>query len=316
MENSLGETISAAEERARLDAACKAILADKQILAWILKYCADEYKDCPIHKIMDYIEGQPEIGTVPISPGLANRHAEKISGMATEDAVMYEGVVRYDIRFRTRLPQGDSYTELLVNVEAQNNFHPGESPGYSLVTRGIYYCARMISAQKETEFAHSHYEDMKKVYSIWICLNPKSSVRGTITSYQLSERNDVGDTHEAKEDYDKLQVTLVCLGDKNSNSELIQMLDVAMSDTLTVDEKKKQLRKFDIETSYTLERGFSEMCNYSQGVAEKNLRIGMEKGHIEALKAMIKKLSLTEDQAMDVLEIPQEDRAKIKKELK
>ena len=53
-------------------------------------------------------------------------------------------------------------------MEAQNQFYPG----YPLIKRGIYYCCRMVSSQYGTVFTSSHYEKIKKVYSIWICTNP------------------------------------------------------------------------------------------------------------------------------------------------
>ena len=44
------------------DESCKNILANKIILAWIMKSCMKEYKDCSIRDIADhYIEGIPEI---------------------------------------------------------------------------------------------------------------------------------------------------------------------------------------------------------------------------------------------------------------
>ena len=55
---------------------------------------------------------------------------------------------------------------LIINVEAQNDFYPG----YPLIKRGIYYCCRMISSQYGREFTGPHYEKIKKVYSIWICI--------------------------------------------------------------------------------------------------------------------------------------------------
>ena len=39
----------------------------------------------------------------------------------------------------------------MINIEAQKKWNPG----YEIVTRGIFYCARMISGQKHTEFEHS-----------------------------------------------------------------------------------------------------------------------------------------------------------------
>ena len=37
------------------------------------------------------------------------------------------------------------------------------------MNRAIFYTCRMISSQKERDFTNSNYDDMVKVYSIWIC---------------------------------------------------------------------------------------------------------------------------------------------------
>lgn len=85
---------------------------------------------------------------------------------------MTEGIVTYDIRFLATAPVSGELIRLIINIEAQNDFYPG----YPLIKRGIYYCSRMISAQYGTEFTKSHYEDIKKVYSIWICMNPPKNL--------------------------------------------------------------------------------------------------------------------------------------------
>lgn len=52
------------------DESCKNILANKIILAWIMKSCMKEYKDCSIRDIADhYIEGIPEISQREV-PGM------------------------------------------------------------------------------------------------------------------------------------------------------------------------------------------------------------------------------------------------------
>ncbi len=84
--------------------------------------------------------------------------------MDTEDKSVREGTVTYDIRFRAIVPGSGEIIGLIVNVEAQNDFYPG----YPLIKRGIYYCCRMISSQYGREFTDSHYERIKKVYSIFI----------------------------------------------------------------------------------------------------------------------------------------------------
>lgn len=77
-----------------------------------------------------------------------------------------EGEIRYDIRFYVILPNvlpDGKRRKLLINVEAQKEYYTG----YTLVDRGVFYGARMLSAQIDTEFIVPDYDSIKKVYSIW-----------------------------------------------------------------------------------------------------------------------------------------------------
>ena len=44
----------------------------------------------------------------------------------------------------------------------------------------------MIKYQQEQE--NSHYENIKKVYSIWICMNPPKNRENSITRYYIAEK--------------------------------------------------------------------------------------------------------------------------------
>jgi hypothetical protein len=67
----------------------------------------------------------------------------------------------------------------------------------------------MISAQYGTEFTASHYENIKKVYSIWICPNPPKKWENTITEYSIAEKQLVGHLSETPEHYDLLSTILI-----------------------------------------------------------------------------------------------------------
>ena len=150
-ETSIAHSLHATDESARYDAACKRLLSEKIILAWIMKSCLEEYKDCDVHEIAEkYIEGQPQVSTVPVMP---DESGTVISGMDTEDKSVHEGTITYDIRFRAIVPRSKARITLIINMEAQNDFYPG----YPLIMRGIYYCCRMISSQYGREFTDSHY---------------------------------------------------------------------------------------------------------------------------------------------------------------
>ena len=80
------------------DAAAKKLLSSKKILAWILKYCVEEFKDSSIADIRDrYTIGIPETASVPVLPDETNAAAmmgtDRISGERTEDTTITEGKV-------------------------------------------------------------------------------------------------------------------------------------------------------------------------------------------------------------------------------
>ena len=176
MNNELSRELSYAKEKVRYDTQCKRVLSQKEILAWILKRTVKEFTNMSVLQILPYIEGRPEISSVPVYPGkdrkpsgysgTDRRYSEKISGMPNEDKIPQEVAIYFDIRFRVSVPEGNNL-QMIINIEAQKSFYPG----YEIVTRGIFYCARMISAQSGVEFTSSDYNGIRKVYSIWLCMN-------------------------------------------------------------------------------------------------------------------------------------------------
>ena len=162
MNTSVARTIEINTDHIAYDASCKRLLSEKRILAWIMKYCVSECSEMDIDDIVRCIEA-PEISSVPVFSDETN--APRINGMNTVESSRYEGTVTFDLRFAASIPSPKRTISLIINVEAQADFHPG----YPLPARAEYYCARLISAQKGTTFVGSHYEDLRKVYSIWIC---------------------------------------------------------------------------------------------------------------------------------------------------
>lgn len=266
------------------DAQVKQILSDKTILAWILKYTTSEFKDYPIELIKTCIEGEPEVGTHRVFPSLAPEQSgtpniplpEVITGMNTVDKVPGEGEITYDVRFSVITPT-EECIKLIINVEGQKKF----DPGYDIVTRGIFYCARMIAAQKETEFAGSDYDSIKKVYSIWICMKNPMYAQHTITSYRLGQQPLYG-TLPKQFRYDLMELVLVCLGtpdSKNKGNGLHGLLDTILSPELKPEEKERILTSdYGIPATMEQEGGLRHMCNLSDLIEERGIEKGMEKG--------------------------------------
>ena len=313
-ESTLAKMISTAGEKAAYDNACKRLLANKIILAWIMKSCLEEYRDCGISEIASkYIEGKAQISEAAVHP---DEEAEslQITGLNTEDSTINEGTVTYDIRFRAIVPDTGERISLIINVEAQNDFYPG----YPIVKRNLYYCCRLVSSQYGTEFTNSHYEKIKKVYSIFICMNPPNYRKNTINQYSIQEENLIGEFDENVEYYDLLTGIIICLGDvEDEMTGILKLLEVLLSSERSTKEKREILQEeFNIKMTQELEREVSEMCNLSERVEQKGIEKGIAKGRtygiVEGIATSIRNLmesmGWSIEQAMDALQIPTEER--------
>lgn len=323
MDTAFASELEIAANKSKLDNVCKRLLSEKNILAWIMKECLEEYKDCTIAEIAEhYIEGTPQVADIAVHPNQTN--ASKIVGMNTEDTSINERTIYFDIRFFASAPSSGELIRLIINVEAQNNYHPG----YPLTKRAIYYLSRLISAQYTTEFDHSEYDKLKKVYSVWICMNPPVERRNTITQYSFTKKDMVGMVNEPKENYDLMTAVFLCLGGTgNTNSPILQMLNTLLSEEMPPAEKKQILYDdFDISMTDTLDEGVELMCNYSQYVEdrgiEKGINIGVEQGMAKGFEKGIENNTLSSIQnlmetlhlpvldAMNALKVPEADRPK------
>ena len=261
----------------KYDAACKSVLAHKVILAWILKYCTAEFAECSIEDIMDnYIEGTPEVAKAVVHRS-KKTNSLLIDGTNTEDSSVAEGVVTFDVKFVAHAPLNDELIKLIINVEAQNN----SNPGYPLVKRALYYCGRMLSMQYGREFVKSHYELIKKVYSIWICPNPSAGNENSIVKYAVQKDVVLGSSTEVQSNYDLLNVVMVNLGseDQQAAGSLLKLLTVLFASQKTLAEKKFIFsNEFDIKMNSDMAQEVDEMCNLSDGVYEAGKAAGMAAG--------------------------------------
>ena len=289
-------------DMSKYDAEVKQVLSDPQILAWILKYTTEELKNDSIECIISCIEGKPEVGSRYVQSG---HYAKSIDGMNTEGSVPGEGQVIYDIRFRVILPTGDQIG-MIVNVEAQKD----ANPGYDIVTRGIFYCARMLSSQMGNEISAKEYDNLQKVYSIWICMDVPQKAEHTIVRYRM-QREDMHGHAKINSRYDLMELVMVYLGREEmveKGTDLHKLLSIVLSDKLQPAEKKGILKqKYDIVTSVELEGGLVSMCNLSEAIAEKNLKQGLEQGMLQTLVSLVQKGMLTIEAAAQEANMEKED---------
>jgi len=287
----IAQAIYAAGEKVQYDNEVKQIFRNKTILAWILKHTTKEFTTLSIDVITECIEGEPEIDKVKVYPGHAS---EVISGSDTSDKVIGEGGITYDVRFYAVTPD-EKRMKLLLNIEAQKDYYPG----YDLVTRGIFYASRMISGQLDTEFTADDYDGLKKVYSIWICMNVPQYARSTITEYSISPKKIYGE-FKGNARYDLLSVIMVCLGNKKEENELLGMLSALLSTDLRPQEKESILQEYGIETTRQLKEEVENMCNLSDLIEEKGMEKGIKQGKEQGIQALVesfKEMGLSKESA-------------------
>ncbi len=289
IKTSLAAGIDIAKDKADYDAACKRLLSEKIILAWIMKSCLDEFREIEVHTIADKcIEGEPYVSEVPVNP---DETVPVIQGMGQEQSSLTEGSITFDIYFNAIVPKTDEPVHIIINMEAQGNFYPG----YSLLKRGFYYVGRMLSAQQGTVFTNASYDKLRKVYSIWLCTSPPSSRKNTINRYQIEETSCAGNFKEDRACYDLLTIITICLDTKNfcDFNEILKLLGVLFSKETAPAEKKQILQEnFNIPMTQTLERKVYDMSNLGDCIEAEGIKKGMEKGIEKGIVNTLKAISL------------------------
>ena len=273
----MGVFMDSIDPKAQYDASAKRLLGQKSILAHILVKTVDEFRGMNPKEVVFYIEGQPYISTVPVEPGLTNISSEKdgqrLVGFNSENEELNEGLVRFDIVFYVRMKDGLS--QIIINVEAQKD----DPKGYQILNRAIFYVSRLISSQKERDFENSNYDDIKRVYSIWVCMNMEEN---TMSHIHLTNDNVLGD-YEWKGKLDLLNIVMIGLARElpghDERYELHRLLGALLSKELTIDEKLNIIgEEYDIPIEESFRKDVSVMCNLSQGIEDKGIAIGEARG--------------------------------------
>ena len=287
MNTELKSAVMATDRDAQYDNSAKRLIAHKIILARILVKTVEEFKGMDPLEVAALIEGLPYISAVPVEPGLTNavhfQNGQRLVGFNTENQELNEGLVRFDIVFYVRMKDGLS--QIIINVEAQKD-EPGE---YEILNRAVFYVSRLISSQKERDFENSSYDDIKCVYSIWICMNMEENTMGHI---HLTKEDLIG-SYEWKGNLDLLNIIMIGLAkelpEHDETYELHRLLGALLSRELTVDEKLDIIGKeYDIPLEENCRKDMSTMCNLSQGVKEEGIAIGRAEGEAGLITKMYK----------------------------
>ena len=274
MDTDIKMSVKATDTKAQYDNKAKQLLGHKIILAYILVNTVAEFKGMKPADVVQYIEGEPYIGSVPVDAGVTNiENQDKVVGLNTENSEINEGMIRFDIIFYVRMKEG--LTQIIINIEAQKE-EPGE---YKILNRAIFYICRIVSSQKGRDFVNSEYDNMKRVYSIWICMNMKEH---SLSHIHLKEEQIIG-SHKWKGDLNLLNIIMIGIAknlpEKEEKYELHRLLSALLSSSLEAEEKLDIIEKeYDIPIEDDIREEVEEMCNLSQGIKEKAFEGGYTEG--------------------------------------
>ena len=296
MDTEIINAVSVADMKAQYDDKAKRLLSNKIILAHILIKTVDEFRGMNPKDVVSYIEGDPFVSIVPVEPGLTNTEKEndgqRIVGMNTENTEINEGLIRFDIIFYVRIKDGIS--QVIVNIEAQKD----EPTGYHILNRAIFYVSRLVSSQKERDFVKTNYNDIKRVFSIWVCMNMDEN---SMNYVHLTDDKLIG-SYQWKGGIDLLNIVLIGISDEipehDDRYELHRLLGTLFSMELTAVEKLGIIEtEYSIPVDGKIREEVSEMCNLSQGIIERT----EEKKDVKIILNMHKK-GYTSEQIAEIVE--------------
>ena len=280
-------------------------------MAHILVKTVDEFAGMDPKEVVSYIEGEPFINTVPIETGLTNavikNDGSRVVGLNSENPELHEGMIRFDIIFYVRMRDGLS--QIIINVEAQKD----EPNGYDILNRAIFYVSRMISSQKERDFVNSNYNDIKRVYSIWICMNMSENSLEHIHLVKESIIN----SHEWKGKMDLVNIVMIGLSEelpqREEKYELHRLLGTLLSQDLSVSEKIDIIgNEYAIPVEKKFREDISIMCNLSQKIKETGIEIGIKTGTEMGKREMIIKMHNKGYTAAQIADIAEMEEKQIK----
>ncbi len=306
------------DKDAAYDALAKKVLSRKAILAQILKFSVKEFSDCTLEDIAGkYIEGDPTltINTVPLDDALY------IKGRNAESKSPTEGLVTFDIIFDAFVPMDGEKAKFIINVEPQKttqNIH------YKLMKRAVYYAARLISSQKEKEFHGDDFNNLKKIFSIWVCMDVQNYRTDSIQEYRLTEKVLHGKFHDELKNYDLITIIILNLGKNSTTHKLLNLLHLIFMELKTSEEKEKILRdEYNIEITQDMGEELSEMGGLMEPLLEIATEQAAEKAaakataeteiktKLEDIRSAMKSWGLTAEDAMNGLNITPELQKKL-----
>lgn len=223
---------------------------------------------------------------------------------------------QYDTRVKRLLAQKSILAHILVEIvdefkgmkpedvvkyiegEPSISVVPDEPTEYKILNRAIFYVNRLISSQKERDFVNTNYDDIKQVFSIWICMNMDDN---SLSHIHLT-KDEMLKPYNWKGNLDLLNIVLIGITNEipehDEKYEMHRLIGALLSSELKEQEKLDIIEhEYNIPISQEFREDVRIMCNLSTGIEER----ATEKTSEKFILNMYKK-GYTLDQIADVAE--------------
>ena len=263
----------------RYDIQSKKLIGTKSVLAQIFRLCVLEFKGMEVEEIKKCIL-DIQVLSKEVSEGYSNKNTEqeeKVLLLSSESKVEGEKTIFYDIRTIVKNPKynkkdKNSYEtmELVMNIEVQVD---GKHLDYILERRSVYYASRSISDQLGLVTKKTNYNQLNKVYSIWILLGEEED---KIRHVQLKDQE-----NEVMLEADLLHLIYIRLSNKKYQGEKDNIFHLLHSfyDIMQLEARKQELAYyFDFSKEEKLEEGVRNVANLGTYVGKQYESIGERRG--------------------------------------
>ncbi|WP_370772392.1 hypothetical protein [Faecalibacillus intestinalis] len=306
MDTIIKDTLS--QHKIMLDQNCKLMISHEEMLSRIIKEFVEEAKHLSIEEIIKIVQDE-----------------HRFQRLNNENSIPGYGTVRFDFFGCIDLPQLDhTIKRIYLNVEIQNDAYPK----YSLITRGDAYLSRIQTTQWGKEYNDQNYDGMKKVYLIWILPQAAKKRDGQVSICKTDEKKHL----EKLESYDKREQIVIYLDKEHDTSkkyqeydEILTPLVVFLNNILDYQGKMRIMKEYRFKE---IEKEVREVCDYANILEKeylnKGIGIGVEKGieqgtqneRIKNIRKLMIKLKMSFKEAIQFLDIPEDEVKEIEKYFK
>lgn len=250
----------------------------------MLQYAIKEYQDYSVDEVIRFINADTISDNVAVDdlPAFVKELNVEMSS-ATEKRVFY------DIHFTAKPPNlstEDIIVMLHIDFEVQNDYTPS-NPKYPITKRAVYYVARELSAQLGVVTDTTDYDELEKVYSIWICNeNVPVRLKNSISRYYVAREDVVGECREPIEYHDLMEIIIFRRDEVPLEDTIFEYLEGVFTGNI------EAVGKYvDMEDNREVKEALKTMCGLGESIENKALEKGREQGieqeRIQAIQKMI-----------------------------